>query len=261
MKLLFSEGPPNYASYIFPYVIWAFPEPGEDVARIFEAGFLPSSRLLERFYMARQIRISLRDFKLSSENRRVLRKAAEITFELLPRARFEYTEQRRQQFKEYADIKFGLNVMSYDRLDELFHSPLASHILQFRTPSGEDAGTVVLFLHEYSVAFYYYAFYNLALRERNIGLYMMTTAANCFAESGYKNLYLGTCYSEKALYKTQFSGAEFFNGVRWSRNLEELKYVLRRDTEKKHLLEDPEFIERFYPEHTLALAQKDGIRR
>jgi hypothetical protein len=61
-------------------------------------------------------------------------------------------------------------------------------------------------------------------------------------------LYLGSCYSENALYKTQFSGAEFFNGFRWSHNLKELKYLLKRDKPgaEQHLVETKEFQEQFY---------------
>ena len=29
MKLLFSEAKPDYGHYIFPYAIWAFPEPAK----------------------------------------------------------------------------------------------------------------------------------------------------------------------------------------------------------------------------------------
>ena len=257
MKLLFSEGPPNYASYIFPYVIWAFPEEGEDISRIFNAGFLPSSRLLDRFYMARQIRVDLKEFKLSSENRRVLRKGKNIGCKLYKREEFPYTEERRQAFKQYADARFGAGVMSLERLDELFRSPVVTHVLHFTLPTGEDVGSVALFLNQNRLAFYYYAFYDLALLERNAGMYMMTFAAQYFAGEGCDHLYLGTCYSEKALYKTQFKGAQFFNGFGWSTNMEELKFILRRGTEKKHLLEDPEYMERFYP--TSGLSQKFGI--
>ena len=261
MKLLFSEGTPDYTNYIFPYVIWAFPEQGEDVSRIFDAGFLPSSRLLDRFYMARQIRISLPNFALSSENRRVLRKCGDVGFELLPREKFNYSESRRAAFKKYADEKFGADVMTFERLDELFHSPMVTHVLQFIRASGEDAGTVALYLVEKRLAFYYYAFYDLEIPNRNLGIYMMTVAAKLFAEDGYQHLYLGTCYSEKALYKTQFKGAEFFNGAGWSGNMQELKFVLRRNTVHKHLLEDPEFVNNFCPNGTAALARDRGIRR
>jgi hypothetical protein len=53
-------------------------------------------------------------------------------------------------------------------------------------------------------------------------------------------LYLGTCYSAQALYKTQFQGTEFFNGYRWSGNISELKHLLARQQGelREHLLEE-----------------------
>ena len=78
MKLLSSEAKTDYAHYIYPYAVWAFPEPGETPADFFEHGFLPSSRNLDRFYLCRQVRVDLRKFRASSENRRILRKGEGI---------------------------------------------------------------------------------------------------------------------------------------------------------------------------------------
>ena len=78
MKLLFSEQNSDYEHYQFPYAIWAVPEEGESPSDIFDAGFLPSSRNLDRFYLCRQVRVNLAKFKPSSENRRILRKGKGI---------------------------------------------------------------------------------------------------------------------------------------------------------------------------------------
>ena len=86
MKLVFSESQPDYGHYIFPYAIWAFPEPGETPADFFDRGFLPSSRELDRFYLCRQVRVNLRQHRPSSENRRILRKGEGISARLIPRA-------------------------------------------------------------------------------------------------------------------------------------------------------------------------------
>ena len=77
MKLLFSEHKSNYDRYQFPYAIWAVPEPGETPAELFNAGFLPSSRNLDRFYLCRQIRVNQSAYKPGTENRRILRKGAQ----------------------------------------------------------------------------------------------------------------------------------------------------------------------------------------
>jgi arginyl-tRNA--protein-N-Asp/Glu arginylyltransferase len=244
MKLLFSEAKADYAHYIFPYAIWGFPEPGEIPADLFNQGFLPSSRNLDRFYLCRQVRIELREFEPSSENRRILRKGEGLRCELLPKSRFEYTPERREFFKTYADIKFGKDVMPYERLDLLFEGAITSHLLLFTdAQSGQAVGTVTLYLQPNELAYYYYAFYDLNYYSRNLGMFMMTSAVNQFAQLGYRYLYLGSCYLENALYKTQFAGAQFFNGVRWSKNLKELKYLIRRGKQDQvqHLLEAEEY--------------------
>lgn len=248
MKLLFSEQNSDYNHYQFPYAIWAIPEPGEAPSDIFNAGFLPSSRNLDRFYLCRQVRLNLAKFKPSSENRRILRKGEGIEVKLVPREKYDYTAERRQFFKTYADIKFGKDIMSFERLDGLFSSPIISHLLLFLdSKSGAEIGAATVYLEGKELAFYYYAFYDLNYYARNLGMFMMTTAAVLFAERGVKYLYLGTCYSQNALYKTQFAGAEFFNGFRWSDNMEELKFLINRERNvEQHLLETENYRKGFY---------------
>jgi arginyl-tRNA--protein-N-Asp/Glu arginylyltransferase len=225
------------------------PEAGETPADIFNAGFLPSSRNLDRFYLCRQVRVNLGKFKPSSENRRILRKGADIEVKLVPREKYNYTPERRQFFKTYADIKFGKDVMTFERLDALFASPIISHLLVFAdVKTGHEIGVATLYVQGKELAYYYYAFYDLNYYARNLGMFMMTSAAALFAERSTKQLYLGTCYSATALYKTQFHGAEFFTGFRWSEDLDELKFIIKRDKKElyQHLLETEEYRKEFY---------------
>jgi arginyl-tRNA--protein-N-Asp/Glu arginylyltransferase len=249
VKLLFSETRADYPNYIFPYAIWAFPEANESPGDFFDHGFLPSSRDLDRFYLCRQVRVDLRKFQPSSENRRILRKGEGITVKLVRRSDFDYSPERREFYKTYADIKFGKDVMSYERLDWLFKGKITSHVLVFTdSHTGIEVGTVTLYIEQPGLAYYYYAFYDLNYYARNLGMYMMTAAAQLFAEQGLHFIYLGSCYSANALYKTQFPGAEFFNGFRWSPTLEELKYLINRDSKEQHqhLLETEEYRLLFY---------------
>ena len=89
MKLLFSESQADYSRYLYPYVAWAIPEAGEAPADLFNAGFLPGARGLEQFYLCRNLRVNLAQYKPSSENRRILRKGEGITMQLVPRAEFD----------------------------------------------------------------------------------------------------------------------------------------------------------------------------
>jgi len=249
MRIVFSEHHSDYQNYIFPYVIWGFPDEGETAAKMFAHGFLPASRDMDRFYLCRHVRVNLENFQASSENRRILRKGQGISVELVPRESFDYTRQRRTAYKNYADIKFGKDVMTFKRLDSLFGSKMITHCLVFTDESkGCEVGTVTLYLEPGKLAFYYYAFYDLNYYARNLGMYMMTSTVQFFSEANYKHVYLGSCYNKNALYKTQFSGAEFFNGFGWSGDIRELKYLIKRDHPgvEQHLLETPEYCKRFY---------------
>jgi len=259
---MFSPAVSDYKHYIFPYAVWAFPEKGDKPSMIFNAGFLPSSRNLDRFYLCRNIRVDLPKFKPSSENRRVCRKAEGISATLVSRKDFEYTPERREFFKKYADEKFGKNIMSYERLDGLFASPIFSHLLVFTdVNAGREVGVAALYMEEGEMAFYYYAFYDLNYFNRNLGMYMMTAAVELFSHRKLNHLYLGSCYSENALYKTQFQGAEFFNGFCWESDIKQLRYQLGWDKEEhdKHLFETEEFQEKFYGGKLEKMIAKSGF--
>jgi arginyl-tRNA--protein-N-Asp/Glu arginylyltransferase len=263
MKLLFSEAKPDYGHYIFPYAIWAFPEPGETPADLFAAGFLPSSRQLDRFYLCRHIRVGLEKFDLSSENRRILRKGEGIAVQLIPRTEFEFTAARREFCKRYTDARFGAEGMSYERLHSLFNSPVTTHVLRFtEMATNAEVGLATLYIEGDRAVFYYYAFYDLTHTNRSLGMFMMTSAVEWFAVRGCRQIYLGSCYAENALYKTQFAGFEFFNGFRWSDSVAELKYLLKRSQGElsQHLLECEEYREEFAPGELAKLAAQSVFR-
>ncbi len=262
MKLLFSEYKSDYTNYIFPYAIWAIPEPHETPAMIFASGFLPSSTEFERFYLCRHVRIDLNCFEVSSENRRIVRKCENIEFRLVPRGQFEYTKRWRKFCKTYTDIKFGKDVMTSDRLDSVFNSRIVSHVLIFTdTKTKKDVGLVTLYLEKESLAYYYYSFYDLNYYAQNLGIFLMTSAVDYFSEAGFKHIYLGTCYSRTALYKTQFKGAEFFNGFHWSDDLKELKFLIERDkgTVNKHLIETKAYQLEFYDGDLSRIVDNNGF--
>jgi hypothetical protein len=263
MKLVFSETQSDYGRYLYPYVVWALPEPGERPADFFRRGFLPASPHLDCYYLCRNLRLPLAGWRPNSENRRILRKGAGITATLMPRGEFDCSAARRAAWLAFAEARFGAGVMPRERLDTLLSAPVITHLLHFTdADTGAELGTVLLYLEEPDVAYYYYAFYDLAGRARNLGMYMMTRAAQFFAERGVAHLYLGTCYSERALYKTRFDGIEFCNGFRWSADLRELKYQLTRDLNGvgRHLLDVPEYRDVFYGGSLPALAAASAFR-
>ncbi len=257
MKILFSEYDPDYSRYLYPYVVWALPEEHETPADLYDAGFHPASPNLDRFTLCRHLRVPLAGFEPSSENRRILRKGAGLRAKLVPRAEFDFHDRRRDAWLDFAHRRFGPGVMPPERLDGLMSGRVVSHLLVFEDPgpgpgpspvepaaTAREVGVVLLYLEPPRLAHYYYAFYDLAHANRSLGLHLMTRALLWFRDAGFQRLYLGTCYSERALYKDQFAGIEFFNGVAWSNDLAQLRHLVRRDARTSHLLQDPVFLAR-----------------
>lgn len=258
MKILFSESAPDYAGYVFPYAVWGFLEAHERPADALARGFLPSTPDLSRFYLCRQIRVDLRRFSPSSENRRILRKGEGIQFELLDREVFEWTAERHAFCLAYAAKRWSTTPPPA-RIDRIFQSPLTTHVAVFRAPGGREIGLVSLFRDD-ATWFYSNAFYDTDHPLKSLGAFLMTETVRRLAERDQSHLHLGTCYSRAALYKTQFEGMEFFNGNRWSGDLEELKHLIGRQEKETpgHLLEEPAYLERWIPEGLAELSKAAG---
>lgn len=245
MKLLFSEFAPDYSHYRYPYVVWGVPEAHETPGSLYAAGFHPASTDLSRFTLCRHLRVPLSGWSPDSENRRILRKGDGMRLELVPKAAFDFSEARKVQWLAFAEERFGPGVMPEERLCGLMEGKVITHVLICRDAGDGDreVGAVLLYLEPAAMAHYYYAFYDLRHRNRSLGLFLMTAALLFFRDAGFAHLYLGTCYSQRALYKAQFDGLEFFDGLGWSREIEHLKFLVRRDAQARHLLEEPEFLD------------------
>jgi len=73
---------------------------------------------------------------------------------------------------------------------------------------------------------YAYPFYYLNADIANLGIGMMTKAIVWAKEQGKKFVCLGSAQNPAAIYKTQFSGFEWFDGEKWREDIEELKKIL-----------------------------------
>lgn len=259
MKLLFSEAPPDYSGYVFPWVVWGFLEPGETPADAFARGFLPSLPDLSRWYLCRQVRVSLDRFCPTSENRRILRRGAGISFQLQERSEFGWTAERRAFCLDYAQRRWSTPPAG-ERLDRLFASALTTHVAVFRDRDGRETGLVTL-LCTGATWFYSNAFYD-ADAPSGLGAFLMTETVRQLAEAGGAYLHLGTCYSRSALYKTGFPGLAFFDGTGWNPDLAALKHILVRGESGApgHLLEDPAYVERWLPQGLESAADAFGTR-
>lgn len=252
MQLFFSEFTPDYTQYAFPYQVLLKQDGDDDLARIYLSGFLPFRSKQRWFYLARSTRIKLSKLELSSENRRILRKMEQVTFTVQPIEQFAYTADVQKLCAKFADslamprkAEVGSGDIEQGEQNEMAKTnakaPISTAairamftgkanvnaVMTFRhTETHEIAGYVGLVWHE-NFIHYAHPFMNVDWEDKNLNIGMMTMALDWAQQQRKQFAFLGTCYSESALYKTQFSEFEYFTGRQWSNDLEQLKMLVK----------------------------------
>ncbi len=237
MKLFFSEFASNYSKYHFPYQVYLIREEADDLNRIYSMGFLPSRTRKTLFYLGRSLRIDLDKFSMSSENRRIKRKTTYIKEEIRKLDDFNYSYKIGKMGVDFYKERFGRKILSAYRIKWLFTKSNCTDVIIYYDKNDKDKviGYCVIYLTD-KILHYAYPFYDLDYLNKNLGIGMMLRSIRWSKENNLKYLYLGTCYTESSLYKTQFSGIEFFNGFKWDSDIDNLKERIR-GSHKGHLFE------------------------
>lgn len=242
MKLFLSEYRHDYQTYTFGYTIYAIYQQPADLNELYAQGFLPYTGNInldyDLFYKSRGIRVDLKSFKDSSENRRVNRKVIplQISLELIPISEFNSFDQFYEFAKDYSEERIGEDKMPEDRIQYIINRSYLSHILVFK--SGDRTLAYILAMITDQCFHYWFSFYDTSYLEKNIplGKWLMWKCIHLAKEMGLNYIYLGNGYLEKSLYKSRdFSAIEYYNGNIWSSDQKSLQQLCIEDAELKSL--------------------------
>jgi len=253
MRIFYSEVGRGSGTFSFAYYPTALLEPGDRLADLYQAGFLPFSTLdhdrVGNFFMARQVRIDLGRFELSSENRRVYEKfSGKLEGSDVPIAEFNTHDRDFVKFcLDYFTERHGPEVMPEERLRFMLDGGLLNKISVYRfngrpfgtapldkTRDKQDRPVAYVFLVDFgeSGAHFWYSFYDLAYVQQSLGLWLMTDVALRMQRGGKQYLYLGTAFGEKGLYKTNFEQIEWWDGECWNPSRDKLRKRCKTDDER-----------------------------
>lgn len=259
MKLFFGEFKADYDNYLFPYQIWLYKEEGDNVEKIYENGFLPIRSIQSVYFLSRSVRVDLNKFEPSSENRRILKKTENFSSKVIPLAQFDYGPSVQKMCSNYADEKFGKDVLPTSTIRAIFKNGVYNSIIVFtENSSGVEVGYAVCHITKNLIQ-YAFSFYDLTYLKDNLGARMMLEAVSLGKVQDKSYIYLGSCYSRESLYKTEYKGVEFFNGYSWSSNLLELKYILERSSDD-YLFKDKEYLDTFFEGQKINLLNNKGVQ-
>jgi len=204
-----------------------------NISSLYNEGYLLTREHRGSMYQTRSLRVDLSKFELTSENRRVLKKIEDLRFKIEDLPLKNYDWKIGKMAKDFYETKFGKGIFSANKVKELltiehnFNKLLTYTIAECRMQNAECTNGYCICYENKDVLHYSYPFYNLKSEICNLGMSMMLNAIIWAKENNKKYVYLGSAKDEKAKYKLQFEGLEWFDGGEWRDDLDKLKSILK----------------------------------
>lgn len=178
----------------------------------------------------RSLRINLKKFNLHTKNKRVMRKTEDLKYvvDSLPMAEESYSWQIHKLGKDYYETKFGKDIFSANKIKELILDGDKSNynsLIKYSTEKDEVVGYCICYENE-QMMHYAYPFYNLDKYINHYGMGMMLRAILYAQEKGKDYFYLGSVSRPADIYKLYFRGLEWFDGSKWSEDIEVAKELI-----------------------------------
>jgi len=202
----------------------------ENINTLYNGGYLFTRTNKGDMYQTRSLRIDLSKFKLNSENKRILKHTDNIVLEVVDIPYTNYHWGIHKLGKDFYATKFGDKTFSAQKIKELITDPIKSNFnkLFIYRQKEDNLAIGYAICHETNNLLHYsYPFYDLNANINNLGIGMMTKAIVWAQEHNKKYVYLGSIKDEKAKYKLQFENMEWFDGKKWSTDLEKLKKAIK----------------------------------
>lgn len=203
----------------------------QNINDLYSQGYLFTRKDKGVMQQTRSLRINLSKFKLTSENRRILKKNEPLIIQPEPIPYPNYAWQIGKMAKDFYTTKFGDGTFSANKVKELLTSEKSNFnkLLLFSINKNDISYTICKETNE--LLHYCYPFYNLQPTSYqlppNTGLAMMLKAILYAQEHNKKYIYLGSAQRPGDTYKLQFERLEWFDGKEWKSDMEELKDILK----------------------------------
>lgn len=198
----------------------------EDIQKLYGEGYVLTRLSNGVMQQTRSIRVHLSAFELSSENRRILKKNAELSPSVaeLPFPGYDWTMGK--MAKDFYDTKFGPGIFSANKARELLSTKNTRFNLLLIYRNLKKAIGYAICYDAKDMLHYSYPFYDVSL-PKDTGLGMMLQAILWAKDARKQYIYLGSLQRPSDIYKLQFSGLEWFDGKTWQTDLDTAKKLLK----------------------------------
>jgi hypothetical protein len=128
--------------------------------------------------------------------------------------------------EKYAESRFSGGAMPRERLQHVLSRRILTHVVTFRASCRDNAllGYAICCVDDETLHYWFAFLDETYMQSHHTGKVIMLQVIEMAKARGLKNVYLGTCYGSKALYKVRdHVGVEWFDGALWSDDVNALK--------------------------------------
>lgn len=178
----------------------------------YKNGLLPQRNNKSSFYFQSSSRSNLENFNLSSENRRILRKTEDFTFEKIEFKDFNY------DFKIQKEITGWIKTLAWDFPVSSVKNVFTNHIFNYLYVWKDNQNKIIAYALCYlskEISHIAYVFYDPAFTNSNLPIRLVLQVIIDSQELGLKYCYLGRFSLDSGYYKRNMPGFEYFNNNQW----------------------------------------------
>lgn len=178
----------------------------------YKNGLLPQRNDKSSFYFQSSSRSNLEKFNLSSENRRILRKTEDFTFEKIILKDFDYN------FKIQKEIISWIKTLAWDFPASSVKNVFKNHIFNYLYVWKDNQNKIIAYSLCYfseEISHIAYVFYNPVFANSNLPIRLVLQVIINSQELGLKYCYLGRFSLDSGYYKRNMPGFEYFKDNNW----------------------------------------------
>ena len=186
--------------------------PNNTTEENYNIGLLPQRNNPKFWYQDTSSRSNLNNFQLSSENRRILNKTQDFTFELIPLKDFLWNSNiQKQIFSWLKELDWDFPISS---VKSIFTNHIFNYLYIWKNSSGEIIAYSICYFSD-TISHIAYVFYNPEYSHGNlpIRLVLQTVIDSYTKKLNY--CYLGRFSADTGFYKRNMPGFEYIKDGNW----------------------------------------------
>lgn len=183
----------------------------DSITQNYQKGLLPQRNKKNIYYFDSSSRSNLAELKLSSENRRILKKTEKFKYQLIPLKDFDF------DIKIQKTIYSWIKKLNWDFPISSVKTIFTNHIFNYLYIWSIDKQIVA-----YSVCFFNqdishiaYVFYDPDLQNKNLPIRLVLQTIIDSHQKGLKYCYIGRFSPQVGYYKRNMPGFEYFDNNQW----------------------------------------------